>query len=117
MNCGYRKGQVSRHNVVRDIIVEVSRSANLSPRVEENGIIEGTQQRPGDLTLPGFPLGRDTLIDVTVVNPLQQACVEEAAYTAGVAMLRAKARKRGAYAKGLQGHQIFKPVGFKTLGG
>ena len=46
MNCGYGKWRVSRHNAVRNIIVEVSRSANLSPRVKENGIIEGTQQRP-----------------------------------------------------------------------
>ena len=72
VNCGYRWGQESRHNAVRDIIVKFTKSTNLSPRVEEPGIIEGTQQRPADLKLPGFLIGRDTLLDVTVVNSLQR---------------------------------------------
>ena len=92
-----------------DIIVNVCRSTNLLPRVEENWIIKGTQQRPADLTLPGFPSGRDTLINIKVVNPLQQACVEEAAHThmVGVAMTKGKERKRRTYMRRLQGHQIF----------
>ena len=67
----------------------------------------------------GFPMGRDTLIDVTVVNPLQQACVEEAAHThtAVVAMTKGKERKRRTYTRRLQGNQIFKPVAFETMGG
>ena len=117
LNCRNGKGRVGRHNAVRDVFADVTRSANLSPRVEEGGIIPGTQQRPGDVTLPGFPVGRDTLIDVTVVNPLQQACLEEAVHQAGVAMSRAKERKRRAYQQGLRGDQIFKPVAFETLGG
>ena len=116
INCGYGRGRVGRHNAVRDIVVDVARSANLSPRVEEGGIIEGTQQRPADVTLPGFPIGRDTLIDVTIVNPLQRNSVEEAAHTAGVAMKKMKESKRRAYLRGLKSHQIFKPVAFETLG-
>ena len=116
INCGYRRGRVSRHNTIRYIIAEVARSANLSPRVEEGGIIKGTQQRPADITLPGFPIGHDTLIDVTVVNPLQRNSVEEAVHTAGVAMRRMKESKRRTYQRGLKSHQVFKPLAFETLG-
>ena len=68
--------------------------------------------------IPGFPLDRDSILDVTVVNPLQRNSVEEAAHTAVVAMRKAKERKRTHYRGRLQGHQqIFLPVAFETLGG
>ena len=34
-------------------------------------MLEGTEKRPGDVTLPGYPVGMDTILDVTVVNPVQ----------------------------------------------
>ena len=113
MNCGYGRGRSGRHNMVRDIIADVARSANLAGRVEVPRMIEGTQERPGDVVIQGFRMGRDSVLDVTVVNPLQQNSMEEAAHTAGVA----KGRKRRQYEGRLLGHQIFKPVAFKTLGG
>ena len=34
------------------------------------GLIEGMEKRPGEVTLPGYPMGMDTLLEVTVVNDL-----------------------------------------------
>ena len=95
VNCSNGSGRAGRHNAVRDIVVDSARSACLSPVVEQQGLIDGTRMWPGDITLPGFPQGRDTLIDVTVVNPLQQERVDEASHTPGAAMREAKTKKGG----------------------
>ena len=62
-------------------------------------------------------MGRDTLVDITVVNPLQVTCLGEAVHQAGVAMNRAKERKRRQYLQSLRANQVFKPVAFESLGG
>ena len=81
---------------MRDIAAYTARAACLSPVVEEPGLMDGTRMRSGDVMLPGFQQGRDTLIDVTV-DPLQQGRVVEASHTPGAAMREVKASKRGAY--------------------
>jgi len=73
--------------------------------------------RPGDITLPGFPIGRDTLIDVAIVNPLQRVYINRAAETKGVAMAGAKMAKRRTYRGKLSPNAIFTPALFETLGG
>ena len=97
--------------------MDAARAASLSPRVEARGLVEGSQQRPGDVLIPGYPLGRDLVLDVTIINPLQQSAWPEAAFMAGVAMDKAKEKKRDIYRGKLLPNQIFKPLAFETLGG
>ena len=80
-------------------------------------MVEGSEQRPGDVLIPGYPLGRDLILDITIINPLQKNAWPEAAFTAGVAMERAKEKKRDTYRGKLRPNQIFKPLAFETLGG
>ena len=98
-------------------MVDDARAASLSPRVEPRGLVEGSQQRPGDVLIPGYPLGRDLVLDITIIDPLQQSAWPEAAFMAGVAMDRAKEKKRETYSRKLLPNQIFKPLAFETLGG
>ena len=57
--------------MVHDIMADIVRTACLLPVVEQQGLIDSMWMWPGDITLPGFPQGCDTLIDLTVVNLLQ----------------------------------------------
>ena len=116
-NCIYGGGRVGRHNTIRDIIASTAQAASLSPRVEAKGLIAGSGRRPGDITLPGYPVGMDTLLDVTVVNPVQAKYRQEAAVTKGVAMEGAKKGKRQHYAGQLEANMVFRPVAFETFGG
>lgn len=117
MNCQHGRGKVVRHNTVRDIIADRAKAANLSPRTEVEGLIAGNRGRPADILIPSFPVGRDTIIDVTVVNPLQSNAIARAAYEAGVAMDTMKRRKRNQYLPSLNANQVFKPVAFESFGG
>ena len=56
--------------------------------------VEGSQDRPRYVLLLGFPMGSDSLLDVTIVNLLQHSAWPDAAHVAGVAMGKAKMRKR-----------------------
>ena len=101
----------------RPSVVFTAQAASLSPRVETRGLIQGSQRRPGDITLPGYPVGMDTLLDVTVVNPIQTKYREAAAHTKGVALEGKKKEKRQFYAGQLEGNMVFRPVAFETFGG
>ena len=80
-------------------------------------MLEGTEKRAGDVTLPGYPVGMDTILDVTVVNPVQSKYRAESAVTKGVAMEGAKQGKRQTYGGQLEGNMVFRPVAFETFGG
>ena len=116
-NCRNGGGRVGRHNAIRDIIASTAQAASLSPRVEARGLLEGTEKRPGDVTLPGYPVGMDTTLDVTVVNPVQTKYRAQSAVTKGVAMEGAKQGKRQTYGGQLEGNMVFRPVAFETFGG
>ena len=51
LNCSSENGRTGRHNVVRDIVVDVVRSACLSLVVDQPGLIEGSRMRPVNVTL------------------------------------------------------------------
>ena len=97
--------------------MDAARSASLSPRVEAPGLVERTQERPGDVILLGYPMGRDSLLDVTIINPLQQTAWPEATHMARVSREKAKMKKRDQYRGKLLPNQIFKPMAFETLRG
>ena len=54
MNCRCGSGQYRRHDAIRDIIADAARSTSLSPRVEVPGLVEGSQERLGDILLLGW---------------------------------------------------------------
>ena len=53
----------------------------------------GTDAKPADLYIPAWTGGKDTALDITVINPLQVAMVQQAAVTPGHALVKAHKRK------------------------
>ena len=118
MNCHSGRGMISRHNKLRDVIAATAAAASLSPRVEAKGLVAGANYRPGDVYLAGWPQGRNTALDITVVNPLQDLYIQQAAATPGAALEGACKRKwaqAGDYCRreGL----AFQPIALESLGG
>ena len=94
-----QRGCGGLHNAIRDIIASTTQAASLSPRVEARGLLGGTEKRPGDVTLPGYPMGMYTLLGITVVNLVKIKYRVESAVTKGVAMEGAKQGKRQNYGR------------------
>ena len=118
MNCGSGGERIARHHHLRNHLHEVAVSAGLAPVKETRFLIPGEDSRPADVLLPQWAAGQDAAIDVTVVNPLQQATVVGAATTAGHATTFAHQRKvRGAGEACRRQGITLMPVVVESLGG
>ena len=93
ISCGSDGERIARHNHLRDALYHTAVSAALAPTREDRALLPGTDARPADVFIPRWTHGKDTALDVTVVNPLQAALVTEAATTAGHALNYAYKRK------------------------
>ena len=62
--------------------------------------------------------GKDTALDITVVNPLQVAMVQQAAVAPGHALVKAYDKKMAKHGEACgRAGIVFKPIPFETLGG
>ena len=116
--CGTGGERISRHNNLRDALFDTAVAAGLGPVKEGRFLLPGADRRPADVLLPNWAGGRDAALDVTVVNPLQDATVVGAAATAGHALTFAYERKMTAAAEDCQQQGIaFLPLAAESLGG
>ena len=86
VGCGGNGDRISHHNNIRDVLFSAAQSAALGPRKEAPGIIPNSSARPADLLLPNWSRGRQAALDVSVISPLQQLTLSEAAVTPGHAL-------------------------------
>ena len=116
--CGQWGERIARHNAIRDHVYSMAATAVLNPVKEGRFILPGVDRRPADIYLPSWAEGRDAALDVTVINPLQQATVAEAAVTPGHSLSVAFDRKmRGAADDCARQGVSFIPMAFESLGG
>ena len=93
-------------------------AAALGPVREERALLPGTEKRPADVFLPNWSGGRDTALDVTVVNPLRADFIEKEADTPGFALSQAYNRKMRQVGEACEREGIvFIPLPIETFGG
>ena len=92
-------------------------AAALAPTKEGRFLLPGQDGKPADILIPHWSGGKDTALDVTVINPLQSAEVRGAATTPGHALNTAHSRKldKSWDACNRQGI-VFIPVAVESLG-
>ena len=110
ISCGYQGERISRHNHLRDLLYQTTLSAALGPTREYRAFIPGTEARPADVLIPNWTGGRDTALDVTVINPLQTALAARSATTPGHALNVAYTRKTQSAEACRQGGIVFTPL-------
>ena len=116
--CGHWGERITRHNAIRDHVHQMAATAVLNPVKEGRFLLPGNDRRPADVFLPNWAEGRDAAIDVTVINPLQQQTVVEAAATPGHSLDVAYDRKMRGAADDCQRQGVaFIPLAFESLGG
>ena len=118
ISCGYQGERIARHDSLRDALYAATQAACLGATREDRSLLPGTEARPADVMIPNWTCGKDTALDVTVVNPLQTRLVEQAANTAGHALVTAYNRKMNQAGEACRREQIlFVPMPMETLGG
>ena len=89
---------VSRHNRIRDILVETCRRAHIGVKVEVGNNLsrDHSKTRPADILLPNWFLGRTAALDVSITSPLNPVTLLEAGVSATAAAQATEARKHQA---------------------
>ena len=67
-------------------MLSAAQSASLSPRREVPSLVPGSSSCPADVFLPCWTHGRPATLDVSVISPLQQLTLQEAASSQGHAL-------------------------------
>ena len=110
--------RIARHNLIRDVLYNTCISAALGPTREERALLPGTEAKPADILLPGWSGGKDTALDVTVVNPLHTKYINQSAVVSGHALRKAYERKMTRHGDSCkEAGMVFRPLPMDTLGG
>ena len=98
VTCKYGGDVVSRHNRIRDILVETCRQAHIGVKVEVGNNLsrDHSKTRPADILLPNWFLGRTAALDVSITSPLNPVTLLEAGVSATAAAQATEARKHQA---------------------
>jgi hypothetical protein len=68
---------------MRNALFNTCTQACLYPTREDRALIPGSNAKPADVLIPSWTRGKDTALDITIVNPLQVALVNRAATVPG----------------------------------
>ena len=117
LNCAWQGERIARHNSLRDVLHGAAVSAALAPTKEGRALLPGQGEKPADIFIPRWAGANDAALDVTVINPLQDAQVQGAANTPGHALEAAQKRKldkswEACHRQGIE----FIPIAVESLG-
>ena len=117
VSCGWGGERISRYNLIRDILFNTCSAAALGPAREDRALLPGTEAKPADILLPGWSGGKDTALDITVVNPLHTAYINQSAAVPGHALRKAYEKKMARYGDLCKEvGMVFRPLPMDTLG-
>ena len=66
---------IHQHDLLRDVLF----SAALAPKKESPSLIPGSTSHPADVFFPCWKRGKPAALDVSVVSPVQQLTIKNAA--------------------------------------
>ncbi|KAL8110192.1 hypothetical protein AgCh_026056 [Apium graveolens] len=118
VHCSSDVGVKFRHNLVRDILVDICSKVSIPVRKEAPlGFLSnaGQELRPADLLLFNWSQGKDACLDVTGISPFAGGGVSS--WAPGVALLNAVEKKKRKYSRICVDHGYsFIPFAFSTFG-
>ena len=84
VTCKYGGDVVTRHNMIRDILVETCHQAHIAVKVEVGNNLsrDHSKTHPADILLPNWFLGRTAALEVSITSPLNPVILLEAGVSA-----------------------------------
>ena len=118
LSCSSDGDRIHRHNAIRDDVRDSCRRAQLNPRREPRHLLEESGEKPADVWLPTFDMGREAALDVVCTSPCTDSVYRQAASQQGFAAAQAEAAKRHkSLEKCEQAGILFLPVAVEVFGG
>ena len=109
---------IRRHDALRDELARICADAGCSVIVEQRGLFELSNERPGDLRIKNSQNNLDLLIDVSVVSPVANYTLSKSSKTMAAAATSMETTKLDKYYERLSllGTN-FSPFVFESFGG
>jgi len=113
--CKKAPGKIMRHQALNDLIARRFSAADVPVTKEPSGLLRSDGKRPDGLSLVPWQSGKALCWDVTVICPLADSYISDAAREPKSVAELAASRKEAKYAA-LDGRYMFVPIAFKNLG-
>ena len=113
--CKKAPGKIMRHQASNDLIARSFSAANVPVTKEPSGLLRSDGKRPDGLSLVPWQSGKALCWDVTVICPLADSYISDAAREPGSVAELAASRKEAKYAA-LDGRYMSVPIAFENLG-
>jgi hypothetical protein len=117
LRCPCAGDRIARHNHIRDFLFNCARRALYNPLKEPLHLLSDLS-RPADVAIPNYAQGKILACDVAVIDPLQQAVVQQSSMTTGAAAEKyaniVKNTKYSVLAR--EAGVLFKPIVVESLG-
>jgi len=94
-SCKRSSSRILHHNYINDVIWRALTRAGVPSMKEPHGLVRDDGKRPDGLTLLPWNSGRSATWDVTVVDTLGNAYLQQSAITSASAAETAAVRKKG----------------------
>ena len=113
-----RERVIAKHDHLRNALSSSCVQACLGPSREDRALIPGSNIKTADLLIPNWTGGKDTALDVTVVNSSQISLVAISAETPGFALTHRYNEKFSKHGDACTNAGLaFIPILVETLGG
>jgi len=112
-SCKRSSSRILRHNYINDVIWRALTRADVPSMKEPHGLVPDDGKRPGGLTLLPWNSGHSATWEVTVVDTLGNAYLQQSAITSASAAETAALRKKNKYSSLSDTHDFF-PVALKN---
>uniref|UniRef100_A0A8D8YZR5 Uncharacterized protein n=1 Tax=Cacopsylla melanoneura TaxID=428564 RepID=A0A8D8YZR5_9HEMI len=76
MSCKFSAGRISRHSEINKIVQRALSSANISSRLEPNGLLREDGKRPDGITNIAWERGKFLVWDVTCVDSMAKSYLD-----------------------------------------
>jgi hypothetical protein len=117
LTCKTKGDMISRHNAVRNVILEYCKEAGLNAEPETPNLLGNDKRRPADVLIKNFSLNADHCLDVAITSPLQPKYINGASKTDGHAATDYYKFKLSKYSEEIvAANLVFKPIIFETFG-
>ena len=118
LSCAFGGDRIYRHNAMRDHIFHLMRRVGYDAKLEKSGLLDDSNERPGDIFVHTLQSGRPAAFDITVSSTMQSSLIHQASQETGFVANAAEERKdRKFYEKCRDQGIDFFPLAVETLGG
>ena len=110
--------RIYRHIALRDSVFKMLRRVGFDASLEKAGLLDHSNERPGDIFIHTYMTGRPAALDITVSSVVQSSSLPKASQNTGFVVRAAEARKDKKFYEKYASEGIdFIPLAVESLGG